>query len=154
MIDLVLIAFVGLFLALGLKRPFIWVLAYIYIDIVAPQKIGWGPITALPLSLIAFVLAFGGWLILDRKNGSRFTFRQGLIAHEVAAGGSGADHGSGDRHDRHQWWSQDSAGRRRLWYAEPARARERRPLRRLNPVDRGDRQHTIGAVARAAWNDL
>jgi probable O-glycosylation ligase (exosortase A-associated) len=80
MIDLVLIAFVGLFLALGLKRPFIWILAYIYIDIVAPQKIGWGPITALPLSLIAFVLAFAGWLILDRKEGSRFTFRQGLIA--------------------------------------------------------------------------
>jgi probable O-glycosylation ligase (exosortase A-associated) len=80
MIDLVLIAFVGLFLALGLKRPFIWVLAYIYIDIAAPQKIGWGPITTLPLSLIAFVLAFAGWLILDRKDGSRFTFRQGLIA--------------------------------------------------------------------------
>ena len=80
MLDLVLIAFVGLFLALGLKRPFIWVLAYIYIDIVAPQKVGWGPITALPLSLIAFVAAFAGWLILDRKEGSRFTLRQGLIA--------------------------------------------------------------------------
>jgi probable O-glycosylation ligase (exosortase A-associated) len=80
MLDLVLIAFVGLFLALGLKRPFIWVLAYIYIDIVAPQKVGWGPITALPLSLIAFMAAFAGWLILDRKEGSRFTFRQGLIA--------------------------------------------------------------------------
>jgi probable O-glycosylation ligase (exosortase A-associated) len=80
MLDLVLIAFVGLFLALGLKRPFIWVLAYIYIDIVAPQKVGWGPITALPLSLIAFMAAFAGWLILDRKEGSRFTFRQVLIA--------------------------------------------------------------------------
>ena len=80
MLDIILIAFVALFLALGLKRPFIWVLAYIYIDIVAPQKVGWGPITALPLSLIAFVAAFAGWLILDRKEGSRFTLRQGLIA--------------------------------------------------------------------------
>lgn len=80
MLDLVLIAFIGLFLALGLKRPFIWVLAYIYIDIVAPQKVGWSLITALPLSLIAFVAAFAGWLILDRKEGSRFTLRQALIA--------------------------------------------------------------------------
>ena len=66
MLDIILIAFVALFLALGLKRPFIWVLAYIYIDIVAPQKVGWGPITALPLSLIPFGAAFAGWLILDR----------------------------------------------------------------------------------------
>lgn len=80
MIDLALIAFIGLVLAMGLRRPFLWVLAYIYIDVVAPQKIGWGAITALPVSLIAFVAAFAGWLLLDTKQGSRFTFRQGLIA--------------------------------------------------------------------------
>ncbi len=40
MLDLALTGFIGLFLALGLRRPFVWVLAYIYIDIVAPQKIG------------------------------------------------------------------------------------------------------------------
>jgi len=79
MLDLALIAFVALFLALGLKRPFLWVLAYIYIDMVAPQKIGWGLIQTLPLSLIAFVLAFGAWVFLDRKEGSRFTLRQALI---------------------------------------------------------------------------
>lgn len=80
MLDLALIAFVALFLGLGLKRPFFWVLAYIYIDMVAPQKIGWSVIQTLPLSLIAFVLAFGAWIFLDRKEGSRFTLRQGLIA--------------------------------------------------------------------------
>jgi probable O-glycosylation ligase (exosortase A-associated) len=79
MLDLALLAFVGLFLALGLKRPFFWVLLYIYIDVVAPQKIGWGPIQALPLSLIAFAAAFLGWLLLDRKEGSRFNLRQALI---------------------------------------------------------------------------
>lgn len=79
MLDLALIGFVGLFLLLGLKRPFLWVLAYIYIDVVMPQKIGWGLVQALPLSLIAFVAAFGGWLLLDDKQGSRFTFRQVLI---------------------------------------------------------------------------
>ncbi|HEY6814213.1 MAG TPA: DUF5935 domain-containing protein, partial [Croceibacterium sp.] len=34
---------------------------------------------SLPVSLIAFVAAFAGWLLLDSKQGSRFTFRQGLI---------------------------------------------------------------------------
>ena len=79
MLDLALAGFIGLFLALGLKRPFFWVLAYIYIDVVAPQKIGWGFIQSLPVSLIAFAAAFAGWLFLDTKQGSRFTFRQGLI---------------------------------------------------------------------------
>ena len=79
MLDLVLVAFIGLIAAMGLKRPFVWVLLYIYVDIVIPQKIGWGFINALPLSLMVFVLAFGGWLVLDSKAGSKFTFRQLLI---------------------------------------------------------------------------
>lgn len=80
MLDLALLGFVALLLAFGFKRPFIWVLAYIYIDCVAPQKIGWGIIQAIPLSLIAFVAAFGGWLVFDSKQGTRFTLRQALIA--------------------------------------------------------------------------
>lgn len=79
MLDLALLAFIGLLLALGLQRPFLWVLAYIYIDIVVPQKIGWGVIQALPLSLIAFVAAFAGWLLLDDKRNSRFSMRQAMI---------------------------------------------------------------------------
>ena len=79
MLDLELLAFVGMFLALGFKRPFIWVLAYIYVVAVAPQKIGWSLIQLLPLSLIAFVAAFGGWIFLDGKQGTRFTLRQALI---------------------------------------------------------------------------
>ena len=79
MLDLALVGFIGLMLALGLRRPFFWVLAYIYIDVVAPQKIGWGFIQSLPVSLIAFAAAFAGWLFLDNKHGSRFTLRQALI---------------------------------------------------------------------------
>lgn len=79
MLDLALVGFIGLFLAMGLKRPFVWVLAYIYIDVVAPQKIGWGFIQSLPVSLVAFAAAFAGWLLLDSKHGARFTFRQALI---------------------------------------------------------------------------
>jgi len=69
-LDLALVGFIGLFLALGLKRPFFWVLAYIYIDVVAPQKIGWGFIQSLPVlqarPLISGLigLAAGGLLII------------------------------------------------------------------------------------------
>jgi probable O-glycosylation ligase (exosortase A-associated) len=58
----------------------VWVLLYVYIDIIAPQRIGYTLITSLPVSLIAFAAAFGGWIALDRKEGARFTFRQALLA--------------------------------------------------------------------------
>lgn len=79
MVDLALFLFVTALLALGLKRPFLWVLAYIYIDIVAPQKISWNLLASIPISLIVFVAAFGGWLALDDKEESRFSLRQFLL---------------------------------------------------------------------------
>lgn len=79
MLDLALLGFILAFLALGVRRPFLWVLCYLYIDILAPQKIGWAVTSALPVSLIAFCAAFGGWLLTDSKQGSRMTFRQGLM---------------------------------------------------------------------------
>jgi probable O-glycosylation ligase (exosortase A-associated) len=78
-LDLVFLAFIFYVLLLGLKRPFLWVLLYVYIDILAPQRIGYSLIASLPVSLIAFAAAFGGWLVLDRKEGGRFTIRQGLM---------------------------------------------------------------------------
>ncbi len=79
MLDLALLGFIGILLLMGFKRPFFWVLTYIYIDIVVPQKIGWGLVQTFQLSMIAFVAAFGGWLLLDSKKGSGFTMVQGLI---------------------------------------------------------------------------
>ena len=80
MLDLAITGFTLALLALGFRRPFIWVLAYLYIDILSPQKISYHLLSSLPISLIAFVLAFGGWLLVDPKLDSRFTLRQGLIA--------------------------------------------------------------------------
>ncbi|MBK2942506.1 putative O-glycosylation ligase, exosortase A system-associated, partial [Klebsiella pneumoniae] len=77
--DLFFLAFIAFVLLLGLRRPFLWVLLYVYIDILAPQRIGYSIITTLPLSLIAFAAAFGGWLALDNKQGARFTLRQGIL---------------------------------------------------------------------------
>jgi probable O-glycosylation ligase (exosortase A-associated) len=80
MLDLAFLGFIGFALVLGLQRPFVWVLLYVYIDILAPQRIGYSIITSLPVSLIAFAAAFGGWLVMDRsKSGARFTARQGLM---------------------------------------------------------------------------
>lgn len=66
-------------LALGFKRPFIWVLCYLYIDIVAPQAVSWGFLAIVPTSLIGFALAFGGWILFDRKDDARFHFRQAIL---------------------------------------------------------------------------
>ena len=76
MLDLALAGFLAGFLALGLRRPFLWVLAYLYVDIVAPQKISYFLLASLPVSLIVFVAAFGGWLVADDKTRSRLTLRQ------------------------------------------------------------------------------
>lgn len=77
--DIVLIIFIGIIIAMGFKRPFLWVLLYIYVDIVSPGEVGWGFIRSLHLSLIAFIAAFVGYALLDSKEGSRFTMRQGLM---------------------------------------------------------------------------
>ncbi len=79
MTSVALALFVFTLFALGLRRPFLWVLAYVYIDILVPQKISYAILAKIPISLIAFLLCFGGWLMLDRKEDSRFTLRQFLL---------------------------------------------------------------------------
>lgn len=79
MTSLAIAAFVFALLLLGLRRPYLWLLAYVYIDVLVPQKISYTLLNHLPISLIAFVLCFGGWLVMDAKADTRFTFRQGLL---------------------------------------------------------------------------
>lgn len=77
--DLVFVAFLAALLGMGLRRPFLLVLAYVYIDIVSPQRLTYILLNSVPISLIAVALAVGGWLLVDDKRDSRFTPRQGLI---------------------------------------------------------------------------
>ena len=79
MLGLVFLAFVAFVGLLGFKRPFLWVLLYIYIDILAPQRIAWGLIQNLSISLLAFLAAFGGYLLLDKKEYIAFSWRQALL---------------------------------------------------------------------------
>lgn len=79
MTSVALALFVFALFALGLRRPFLWVLAYVYIDVLVPQKISYAILAKIPISLIAFMLCFGGWLLLDKKADARFTLRQFLL---------------------------------------------------------------------------
>lgn len=77
--DLFLLAFLGLFFLLAFKRPFLFVLVYAYIDIVSPQRLSYYLLNSVPISAIAFALAFGSWLAIDDKRDSRFSWRQTLM---------------------------------------------------------------------------
>ncbi|WP_322963075.1 putative O-glycosylation ligase, exosortase A system-associated [Sphingomonas fuzhouensis] len=77
--DLFLIGFLFSLFAMGLRRPFLMVLAYIYIDMVSPQRLTYYLLNSVPISLIAVIAAVGGWALADDKRDCRFTVRQGAI---------------------------------------------------------------------------
>jgi probable O-glycosylation ligase (exosortase A-associated) len=77
---------VGL-LALGFRRPFLFVLAYAYVDIVSPQQLSYFLLNRIPLSLILAGLAVAGWAISDDKKGLRVAPRQMLMLALLAYAG-------------------------------------------------------------------
>ena len=77
--DLIFVAFLGAFFAAGFRKPFVFVLAYVYIDIVSPQRLTYLLLNTIPISLMAVALAVGGWMIADDKRDTRVGPRQGLI---------------------------------------------------------------------------
>ena len=77
--DLVFLGYLALLFGMGLKRPFLLVLIYAYIDIVSPQRLSYFLLNSIPISAIAFALAFGAWLAIDDKRDSRFSWRQGIM---------------------------------------------------------------------------
>lgn len=62
-----------------MRRPFLFVLAYVYIDIVSPQRLTYLLLNSVPISLIAAALAAGGWAMFDDKKDVRVAPRQFLI---------------------------------------------------------------------------
>lgn len=77
--DLAFVAFLLALLGFGLKRPFLLVLAYAYIDIVAPQRLSYYLLNAVPVSMIVAGMAMAGWLIADDKSRFRMAGRQWLM---------------------------------------------------------------------------
>jgi probable O-glycosylation ligase (exosortase A-associated) len=77
--DLAFIAFLAALLATGFRRPFLFVLAYAYIDIVSPQRLTYLLLNSVPISMIAVALAVAGWAAFDDKRDTRVAPRQFLI---------------------------------------------------------------------------
>jgi probable O-glycosylation ligase (exosortase A-associated) len=77
--DLAFIAFLFALLGAGFRRPFLFVLAYAYIDIVSPQRLTYLLLNSVPISMLAVTLAVVGWLVFDDKKDVRVAPRQFLI---------------------------------------------------------------------------
>ncbi len=77
--DLAFVAFLGALFLLAFKRPFLFTLAYAYIDTVSPQRLSYFLLNSIPISQIAAAAAIGSWLLLDDKRHFTITPRQWLM---------------------------------------------------------------------------
>ena len=77
--DLAFLGFLAALFGMGLRRPFLLVCAYVYIDIVSPQRLTYYLLNTVPISAIAIVLAVVAWGATDDKRDVRIAPRQGLI---------------------------------------------------------------------------
>lgn len=78
--DLALLGFLAALLALGFRRPFLFALAYVYVDTVSPHRLSYFLLNSVPLSMIVALLAVAGWAVGDRMKGFTFTARQAMMA--------------------------------------------------------------------------
>jgi len=77
--DVALVGFLAALLLLALRRPFLFTLAYIYVDTVSPQRLSYYLLNSVPVSMLVAALAIGAWLLLDRKKNITVAPRQGLM---------------------------------------------------------------------------
>ena len=77
--DLAFVGFLATLIAFGFRRPFMFVLAYAYVDIVSPQRLSYYFLNSIPISMIAAALAVVGWALFEDKKGTRVPLRQWLI---------------------------------------------------------------------------
>ncbi len=77
--DLAFVTFLAALIGLGFRRPFIFVLGYVYVDIVAPQRLTYILLNAVPVSQILVGLAVAGWAFIDDKRGTTIAPRQMLL---------------------------------------------------------------------------
>jgi probable O-glycosylation ligase (exosortase A-associated) len=77
--DIAFVLFLAALLGLGLKRPFLLVLAYAYIDIVSPQHLSYYLLNSISISMLVASAAIGGWLLFDKKKDVGVAPRQFLM---------------------------------------------------------------------------
>jgi probable O-glycosylation ligase (exosortase A-associated) len=75
-------AFIGFLLVLfwfALRRPFLFVLSYVYVDTLQPQRLSYLLFNKVPVSLICFGLAFASWLFVGDKSETKMSPRQWMM---------------------------------------------------------------------------
>src|SRR5215475_13405258 len=77
--DLAFVGFLCALFGMGFRKPFLFVLTYVYIDIVSPQRLTYILLNSVPISLIAVGLAVVSWAAIDDKSDVRVAPRQGMI---------------------------------------------------------------------------
>lgn len=77
--DYAFILFLLAFFGAGFRKPFLFVLVYVYIDVVSPQRLTYLLLNSVPISLIAVALSVLGWLAIDDKKDVRVAPRQILM---------------------------------------------------------------------------
>jgi probable O-glycosylation ligase (exosortase A-associated) len=77
--DLFFIGFLAALFGLGLRRPFLMVVLYVYIDEVQPQQLTYYLLNSISISMIAGAAALAGWALFDDKSHVRIAPRQILI---------------------------------------------------------------------------
>ena len=77
--DLAFLGFLAALFGMGFRRPFLLVCAYVYIDVVSPQRLTYYLLNSVPISAIAIGLAVIAWVVADDKRDMRFAPRQGLM---------------------------------------------------------------------------
>lgn len=77
--DLAFLGFLVALIGIGFRRPFVFVLTYVYVDTVGPQRLCYYLLNSIPLSVIAVSLAVLGWMIVDDKRNFTVTPRQWLM---------------------------------------------------------------------------
>ncbi len=77
--DLFFVSYLLVLFGVGLRKPFLFVLGYIYIDLVSPQRLSYYLLSGVPISLIFFAAAVLGFVASDDKSGIRIVPRQMLM---------------------------------------------------------------------------
>src|SRR3954462_688054 len=101
--DLAFVGFLVALIGLGFRRPFLFVLAYAYVDILSPQHLSYFLLNSIPLSMIVAALAVGGWASADDKKGRSIAPRQWLMILLLVYAGLTTLHADVPEHAPEKW---------------------------------------------------
>lgn len=77
--DYFFLIFLAAMFLVSFRKPFLFVLTYVYIDNVSPQRLTYLLLNSIPISAITVALAVGTWAMFDDKRDMRFAPRQALM---------------------------------------------------------------------------